>query len=369
MALYPLIRPLLFSLEAEQAHRLVFALARAGGFIPGFHRAQAAFLRYDSPRLRTRVWGSDLTNPIGVAAGFDKDGLILPALFGLGAGFVEVGTVTPRPQPGNPSPRMFRLPEDHALINRMGFNNQGAYALGRRLGKRPPPAGLLGINLGKNRDTPLTAAAEDYLVAMHALYAHAGYLVVNISSPNTPGLRSLQEKHTLSQLISLLKGEREKLAEVTGRRVPLLVKLSPDMSLEAVGDVVETALEYGLDGLVAANTTTSREGLTSPHKVRDGGLSGKPLLPHTLRLVARLHRLAQGKLVIVGVGGVFSGEDAYAMIKAGASLVQLYTGLIYQGPGVIRRIKRDLDRALAADGLDSVEKAVGLEAHQVEKPG
>jgi len=363
MGWYGLTKPLLFALEAEQAHKATFAAIRAATALPGVLPLEHALFGYDHPVLHTRLWGREVPNPLGLAAGFDKNGVLVEGLLGLGFGFIELGTVTPLPQPGNPRPRLFRLPQDQAIINRMGFNNEGAYAMAQRLSKRlsrpQRNTGLVGVNLGKNKDTPLDAAGEDYLMSMHAVYAYADYLVINISSPNTPGLRNLQHKTDLATLCALLVGERQKLAEAHGNQVPLLVKLAPDLTDIELDQAVEVALETGLDGVIACNTTLGREGLHSPLAQQPGGLSGKPLLPRTLAVVGRIREVSQGRLPIVGVGGVSSAQDAYALIRAGASAVQIYSALIYQGPALVKRIKKGLAAQLRQDGFASVADAVG----------
>ncbi|MDH4224031.1 MAG: quinone-dependent dihydroorotate dehydrogenase [Deltaproteobacteria bacterium] len=368
MGLYPLIRPLFFRLNPERAHRLVFRLVRGASVLPGFYPVERGLFQYRHPVLETRLWGLDFANPVGVAAGFDKDGELVDPLLGLGFSMVEVGTVTPRPQPGNPKPRLFRLEQDQALINRMGFNNQGAYSLASRLSRPRRNPGLVGVNLGKNKDTPLDSAGEDYLIAMHALYDVADYLVVNVSSPNTPGLRLLQGKPSLETLMTLLTGEREKLSAIRGRRVPMLLKVSPDLTPEGLEDVAAVVLAGRVDGVIAANTTLGREGLTSPLAVETGGLSGKPLQDTTLRVVAQLYRLLEGRTPIIGVGGVMDAGDAYRLIRAGASLVQVYSGLVYRGPGLAKQINRGLTALLEKDGLNSVTQAVGLDHQKVLSP-
>jgi dihydroorotate dehydrogenase len=329
--------------------------------VPGAARLAGPLAPPETPRLRQRLWGLCFPNPVGLAAGFDKDAMLAGLLPRLGFGLLEVGTVTPRPQPGNPRPRLFRLPEDEAVINRMGFNNGGAERLARTLAglrRRPVP---IGVNLGKNRDTPLEHAAADYRAALRAVHPVADYAVVNISSPNTPGLRDLQRRAQLAGLLEALAEERARLTAASGRRLPLLIKVAPELEEPELRAVVETALACALDGLIATNTTTARAGLRSPLAGEAGGLSGRPLHPAALRTVAALRRLSGGRLPLVGVGGIFSAEDAYAFIRAGASLVQLYTGLVYRGPGLVRCAVRGLEALLARDGFRSVEEAVGCD--------
>lgn len=357
--MYALLRPLLFRLDAETAHHLTLRAAAALQAVPGAARLAGPLAPSGGPALRQTLWGLSFPNPVGLAAGFDKDGVLAGLLPRLGFGFLEVGTVTPRPQPGNPRPRLFRLPEDEAVINRMGFNNAGAERLAHTLAAlrhRPVP---IGVNLGKNRDTPLERAAEDYRAALRAVYAVADYGVINISSPNTPGLRDLQRRFELTGLMEALAEERARLTAASGRRLPLLVKVAPDLGEPELREVVETALACALDGLIATNTTTERAGLRSPLAGETGGLSGQPLRPAALRTVAALRRLSGGRLPLVGVGGIFSAQDAYAFIRVGANLVQLYTGLVYRGPGLVRAVTRGLEALLARDGFRSLQEAVG----------
>jgi dihydroorotate dehydrogenase len=312
----------------------------------------------DRPQLRADFLGRALSNPIGLAAGLDKDALALAGFARLGFGAIEIGSVTPRPQPGNPRPRLFRLAEDHAVINRMGFNSAGHDAVLRRLDRyrrrtrRTGP--LIGVNLGKNRDSE--DAAADYAAGILRFSGLADYLVVNISSPNTPGLRGLQAAAPLRGLLARLAEAREQ----GSTRPPLLVKVAPDLAPEERAAISEIALEAAMDGLVVGNTTVGRPPeLVSRHRAESGGLSGRPLFDLSTEVLADFARLTQGRLLLVGVGGVASGADAYAKIRAGASLVQLYTALIYEGPGLVRRIKSELAALLVRDGWSSVTEAVG----------
>ena len=360
MQAFRFVGPLLRRLDPEVAHGLTLrALER--GFGP---RSPGP----DDPILATRVWGRDFANPIGLAAGFDKDAVVIGPLFDLGFGFVEVGTVTPRPQAGNPRPRVFRLPEDRAVINRLGFAGAGAEAAARRLarwraggagGRGIPggiPGGILGVNLGKNRDSK--DAAADYAAGARALGRYADYLVINVSSPNTPGLRALQGRAELERLVEAV---RHALAEAQpGRVLPLLIKIAPDLEPADLEDIAAVALERGVDGLIATNTTVARpEELLGRHRAEAGGLSGRPLFAPATRVLAETYRLTGGRIPLIGVGGVASGADAYAKVRAGASLVQLYTGLIYEGPALIPRIKAGLAGLLRRDGFDSLGAAVG----------
>ena len=348
---YSLARPLLQRLEPEAAHDLSLWALRHG-LVP---RTSAP----DDPILAQRVWGRDFANPIGLAAGYDKNAVTVAPLLKLGFGFVEIGSVTPRPQPGNPKPRLFRLPEDEAVINRMGFNNAGAGVAAQSLARfRAGPAtqGLVGVNLGKNKDS--AEAAPDYAEGVRQLALYADYLVINVSSPNTPGLRALQGP---AELEAILAQVRAALAEaLPDRSVPLLVKLAPDLAKADMEDIAGVALAQGLDGLIATNTTIARpEGLKGRHGAEAGGLSGRPLFAPSTAVLAQLYRLTEGRLPLIGLGGVASGADAYAKIRAGASLVQLYTALVYRGPGLIGAIKRDLAALLRRDGFARLGEAVG----------
>jgi dihydroorotate dehydrogenase len=346
--LYPLIRPLLRALPAEAAHRLtVRALASGLGSLVAGHAEP------DTPSLHQTLWGRDFPNPVGIAAGFDKDAEVPDALLRLGFGFAEAGTVTPRPQPGNPKPRIFRLYDDRAVINRMGFNSQGLEPTLARLRARPR-VGIVGVNLGKNRDS--TDAAADYLEGVRRVGPLADYFVINVSSPNTPGLRDLQRREILDDLLRRLVAARDEAAPGT----PLLVKIAPDLSLEERADIAALAGPSGIDGIVIANTTIARPaGLESAAAGEQGGLSGSPLFAPSTALLGEIYRLTQGKIPLVGVGGISSATDAYAKIRAGASLVQLYTALVFDGPALIGRIKRDLAELLRRDGFSSIVEAIG----------
>jgi dihydroorotate dehydrogenase len=312
------------------------------------------------PRLKTTLAGLDLPNPIGMAAGFDKNCEAPDALLAAGFGFVECGTVTPRPQEGNERPRIFRLSEDRAVINRLGFNNKGLDAFADRLGARAHRKGIVGANVGANKDSADRAA--DYVLGMGRVWKHAAYVTANISSPNTPGLRGLQERGALEDLLGRLREARGML-EAAHRARPLFLKVAPDLDETAVRDIAELALAYGLDALIVSNTTLQRPPhLTSDNREEQGGLSGQPLFQistHILRLFAQV---LDGRLPLIGVGGVENGLTAFAKLKAGASAVQLYSALVYQGPSLVARILDDLDGFLAAEGVDSVSEIVGAEA-------
>jgi dihydroorotate dehydrogenase len=311
------------------------------------------------PRLKTTLAGLALPNPIGMAAGFDKNAYTPDALIAAGFGFVECGTVTPRPQVGNPRPRIFRLSQDRAIINRLGFNNKGLDAFADRLGARSHKPGVVGANVGANKDSADRAA--DYVLGLGRVWKHAAYVTANISSPNTPGLRGLQEKGALEDLLGRMGEARVLLERAHGRR-PLFLKVAPDLDEAAVRDIAELALNFGLDALIVSNTTLQRPPqLTSDDRGEAGGLSGQPLFQistHVLRLFAQA---LAGRLPLVGVGGVASGSEALVKIKAGASAVQIYSAMVFQGPGLISQILDELDGLLAAEGFDSVAEAVGVE--------
>lgn len=368
MTPYSLLKPLLFALPPETAHRLAMGALTAGAGLPGFLPMLRRAYGWEHPSLRMRLWDRDFPNPVGLAAGFDKDGVALAPLLALGFGFAEAGTVTPLPQGGNPRPRLFRLPGDEALINRMGFNNAGAEALAGRLRRFRGafPGQIVGVNLGKNRDTPLEMAAGDYISAYRAVAGLADYLVINVSSPNTPGLRGLQSRAALVEIVEALSADIIRFAgtqmQVPGiiNSPPLLVKVSPDLDEAGLREVAAAALEAGCDGLIATNTTLGRDGLNDPRD-ETGGLSGQPLHDRAVETVAALRRFSGGKLTLIGVGGIASAGQAYRFIRAGASLVQLYTGLVHQGPGLARRIKIGLAGLLERDGFSSVRDAVGAD--------
>ncbi len=316
----------------------------------------------DDPILTIRLWGHDFSNPIGLAAGFDKNAESPDALLRLGFGFIEVGTVTPRPQAGNPRPRLFRLPEDRALINRMGFNNDGSEKIAYRLAVRQrigDRGGWIGANLGCSRDSP--EPVTDYVNGTRVLAPFVDYLVINVSSPNTPGLRALQERDALTALIAQVREALDRGGEGAGcMRPPLLVKVAPDLTPAERADIAAIALAGGIDGLIATNTTLTRpQGLRACMRAESGGLSGRPLFPTSTAVLADLYRLTKGRLPLIGVGGVASGTDAMAKIKAGASLVQVYTAMIYEGPGLIKRIKEELTQRLRDEGYPTVAAAVG----------
>ncbi len=343
-----LVKPLLFALDAERAHHLVFDNLRRAARLPGAKAALRQLYDFQHPGLAREVFGLKFANPVGLAAGMDKNAALTDTWADLGFGFVEIGTVTPRPQPGNPAPRLFRLPHDGALINRMGFNNDGAGAVAARLAQRQgqPQARrlIVGGNIGKNKDTPNEQAAADYLAAYEALVEVVDYFVVNVSSPNTPGLRDLQEKKPLIDLLQQLQTRNQARPQPR----PLLLKIAPDLSNSQLDDILEIARETNLSGLVATNTTVARAGLgTSPAYVSAlgaGGLSGRPLRQRATEVIRYLHQKSGGALPIIGSGGIHSPADAVEKLAAGAALIQLYTGFVYEGPALVRRINEQLMR-------------------------
>jgi dihydroorotate dehydrogenase len=335
---YRLARTALFQLDPEVAHDL--ALKSLSVLGPG-----AALLGAGSDRGESRrVMGIEFRNPVGLAAGLDKNGEYLDALGALGFGFLEIGTVTPRPQPGNPKPRMFRLEAHEAIINRLGFNNQGVEALLRNVGKSAYH-GVLGINIGRNFDTPNERAADDYLACLDAVYDRASYVTVNISSPNTKDLRDLQSSEKLDELLGAVMARRASLAERYGRVKPLAVKVAPDLDDAQIEAIAALAVKHSVDGLIATNTTVGREAVKDHrHGMQAGGLSGRPLFSLSTSVLGKLSRSLGGRVPLIGVGGILSGADARAKIDAGASLVQVYTGFIYRGPDLIAQARRALAR-------------------------
>jgi dihydroorotate dehydrogenase len=328
--MYTLLRPLLFALDAESAHHLTLEslqLAVRTGII-------GACVPHTAAAPRT-VMGIEFPNPVGLAAGLDKNGEYIDALAALGFGFLEIGTVTPRPQPGNPRPRMFRLPAARAVINRMGFNNHGVDALVANV-QRARFRGVLGINIGKNFDTPLERAADDYLDCLRKVHAHASYVTVNISSPNTKNLRQLQQTDELGQLLAALQDERARLADRDGRRVPLALKIAPDLEPAQIAVIAGLLVSHEIDAVIATNTTVARDAVAHlPHGTEAGGLSGAPLTAQAQSVATQLAAALAGAVPVIGVGGIMNGTDATARVAAGASLVQLYTGLVYAGPALV----------------------------------
>lgn len=349
-----LLRPLLFRLPAETAHELAL---HSLSLVPSSLIAK----RVDDPKLIIKRFGLTFSNPIGLAAGFDKNGVALRPLAALGFGFIEAGTVTYHPQPGNPRPRLFRLSEDQALINRAGFNNEGAAAFARRVEKHRSEC-VLGVSIGKSKITPLKDYIDDYLASFELVYKVADYVAINVSSPNTPQLRELQRPQQLERLLSALQERRQEL----NKHVPLLVKLSPDLERHDLEMIVEVIERLEIDGIIATNTTVSRDHLhTDAAQVAacgEGGLSGRPLKDRSTQMIAELYELTHGFIPLIGVGGIFNAEDAWEKIAAGASLVQLYTGFIYQGPRIVKEIDEGLLKILDREGLATLEAAIGCRA-------
>ena len=340
MSAYTHLRPWIYRLKPEQAHAATLALLRLAGALPPVRGLLRRWFqpRRTSPLPPVRAFGLDFPNPVGLAAGYDKDGLAWRGLACLGFGHLELGTVTPRPQPGNPRPRVFRLVEDEAVINRMGFPGRGADFMMQRLPGSRPPGLVLGVNIGKNKDTPLDQAGADYLALFAAFAPLAGYLAVNVSSPNTPGLRALQTRSALEGLLGLLAAAREDYARQAGRRIPLLVKLAPDLDEAGLDGALEAVLGCGMDGVIQGNTTLQRHDLRSPLAGQEGGLSGRPLEALALQSLSRTVARLAGRLPVVASGGILDPAGARARLEAGAALVQLYTGLIYRGPGLVREV-------------------------------
>lgn len=335
--LYSLLRRALFQMDAEKAHHLTLSAIQQG-----LRGGPGNWYQSRVPANPVSVMGLEFKNPVGLSAGLDKDADYVGGLGNLGFGFIEVGTVTPRPQAGNPQPRMFRIPQKHAIVNRMGFNNKGVDHLVEQV-KNHNYSGVLGINIGKNKDTPLESANSDYLNCLEKVYPFADYVTVNISSPNTPGLRELQHGEMLRALFVELKQKQSELAELHGRYVPIAVKIAPDMTDEELDEFALNVIEFQIDGVIATNTTSSRHGVEGqPFADEVGGLSGAPLTSRSTLVISRLGTTLAGRTPIIGVGGIMNSSDAQAKIDAGASLVQIYSGLIYKGPKLIRDISQNL---------------------------
>ena len=346
--LFRLARPALFALDPERAHRLTIAALKAA---PRLSLAKTGALAVEVAGLR-------FPNPVGLAAGFDKDSEVPDAALGLGFGFVEAGSITPRPQVGNPRPRLFRLPEDRAVINRMGFNNGGATAAASRLEERRVRAGIVGINIGANKNSADRIA--DYAMMAHTMAPLASYLAVNVSSPNTPGLRALQDEAALRELLGAVTEARDDTCGVGG--LPIFLKVAPDLEPADIDSIARVAIEMKLGALIVGNTTITRPAMRSHHAAESGGLSGAPLRYLALQRLRDFRKATGGAVPLVGVGGIASAEDAWQRIRAGASLVQLYTALVFEGPGLVRRIVRGLEALMQRDGFASIAEAVGSEA-------
>lgn len=356
--MYPLIRPLLFALDAERSHDLTLGMLRAGWRVPGIPTLLQGLGTRRISRLPVEAMGLHFPNPVGLAAGLDKNATAVGPLQALGFGFLELGTVTPRPQPGNPKPRLFRLVRDEAIVNRMGFNSAGLDAFLDNLA-RWPRRGLLGINLGKNKDTPAEHALDDYVHGLRAVYAHADYVALNVSSPNTPGLRALQDEAPLAAMLAALKGEQAALAERHGRYVPLALKIAPDLADEAIDTIARLLLEHRFDAVIATNTTITRPGVEGDALAHEaGGLSGRPLRALSTQVVRRLYVNLRGRIPIIGVGGVSSADDAWEKLLAGADLIQIYSAFIYRGPDVVRTIAAGLAAKVRQQGAASLPEAL-----------
>ncbi len=351
MDYYALMGPLIRLLPAETAHGAAICALKLGAVPPA--------RKSPHPSLQSECFGLSFPNPLGLAAGFDKNAEVVDGLFMQGFGFVEAGTVTPLPQPGNPCPRMFRLNEDKAVINRLGFNNLGVHAFVKNLQQRRQQ-GVVGANIGKNKDS--LDATHDYISALDAVYAHADYITINISSPNTVGLRDLQQKESLQKLMQALTRKRDGMVAAQGKRKPVLYKIAPDLTDQNKEDIVEVALAEKIDGLIVTNTTITRPStLKSTHSGERGGLSGAPLFVQSTQTLRDIYKLSKGNIPLIGVGGISNAEEAYMKIKAGASLLQLYTALVYEGFGLVERINEGLVRLMEKDGFKHIQEAVGTE--------
>lgn len=334
-----IVKPLLFLFSPEKAHKLTLKLFRLGLKIPIVSSILKSSYVFQDKKLERKIMGLTFPNPVGLAAGFDKDGKYIDLLPHMGFGFVEIGTVTPKPQSGNPQPRLFRLPADRGLINRMGFNNEGVEAMVERLKNYDSGNVIVGGNIGKNKVTPNEEAQKDYEICFEALFPLVDYFVVNVSSPNTPGLRELQEKEPLTKLLNTL----QQLNQAKDAPKPILLKIAPDLTNEQLDDILEIVKDTGINGIIATNTTISREGLsTSTESIGAGGLSGDPLREHSTEIIKYLRNNGHQDMVIIGVGGISSPEAALEKLEAGANLIQVYSGMIYEGPGLMKRINKGI---------------------------
>ncbi|GLI99355.1 quinone-dependent dihydroorotate dehydrogenase [Sphingobium sp. BS19] len=343
--IYPLLRPFLFRIDSETAHGLTLKL---------LHMLPLGARQKPEPMLISQVAGLTFPGPVGLAAGFDKDGMVAHKMHGLGFGFAELGTLTPLPQGGNPAPRLFRLVEDRAVINRMGFNNGGQAAAAARISRRPKGSGIVGINIGANKDA--TDRIADYATGVRAMAPLADYLTVNISSPNTPGLRALQDKAALDALLAAVMDARG------ADRTPIFLKVAPDLEPADIADIADACITHRIDALIISNTTISRPSLTSAHAAESGGLSGAPLHDLSLQRLRDFRQVVGTTLPLIGVGGISTAEQAYARIRAGASLVQIYSAMVYEGPMLARSIHKGLKSLMARDGFTNIAQAVGIDA-------
>jgi dihydroorotate dehydrogenase len=361
--LYQMAKPFLFKMDPEAAHHLIVDGMGTAAKIPGVSPLLSAIWgTQTSPELAVDLFGLHFKHPVGLAAGLDKNAKAVAGLSRVGLAFLEVGTVTPKGQAGNEQPRLFRLPPDEALINRMGFNNDGADVMAGRLSKVPRHRIPIAVNIGKNKLTPNENAADDYRACIRKLFPYGDFFVVNISSPNTPDLRALQHGDELRNLLGAVKDEIVKQAELHGDLPkPILVKIAPDNTEEQLSDMTEAILLSGMSGIIATNTTISRDGLTHRSAGEAGGLSGRPLTQRSTEIIRSLYKISKGKLPIIGSGGIFTADDAYDKIRAGASLVEVYTALIYKGPGLMREIHHGLKKRLKQDGFTRITQAVGAD--------
>lgn len=362
--MYRLVRPFFFKMSPETAHDVVIGGLKQAQRLPG----GSALIRglygvKEHKELGQELWGIRFHNPIGLGAGLDKEGEAVKGFSAMGFGFIEVGTVTPKAQPGNEKPRCFRLPPDEALINRMGFNNHGADAMAARLAQVKKRSIPVAINIGKNKLTENEHAADDYVTCMDKLYDVGEFFVINISSPNTPNLRALQHGGELQSLLRATLAKRdEKHKQCGGQKKPVLLKIAPDLSQDELGSIAETALACGIDGMIATNTTIARPSLQHPNQQETGGLSGRPLTKRSTEVVRELYKIVGTRVPIIGCGGIFSGQDAYEKIRAGATMLEIYTSLIYKGPGVVSQINRELLTLLKRDGFSHISQAIGVDA-------
>jgi dihydroorotate dehydrogenase len=361
--LYRMAKPFLFKMDPEAAHHLIVDGMGTAAKFPGVSSLLSAIWGTNTAsELAIDLFGLHFNHPVGLAAGLDKNAKAVAGLSRVGLSFLEVGTVTPKGQAGNEQPRLFRLPPDEALINRMGFNNEGADVMAKRLSELPRRRIPLAVNIGKNKLTPNENAADDYRACVQKLFPYGDFFVVNISSPNTPDLRALQHGDELRNLLEAVKDEMGKQAERHGELPkPILVKIAPDNTEEQLSYIAETIQLSGMSGIIATNTTISREGLTHRSAGETGGLSGRPLTQRSTEVIRSLYKITQGKLPIIGSGGIFTADDAYEKIRAGASLVEVYTALIYKGPGLLKEIHRGLKERLKQDGFASITQAVGAD--------